>query len=63
MIDVTHHRDDRRTAFEVFLVVLNLLDGIRHFFRHIAGGIAKLFSHDIDGFRIQTLIDAHHHTD
>ena len=63
MVHMAHHRHDGRTRAEVFLAVLLLMDGIGHFCRHILGRVAEFFGHDVDGFGVEALVDAHHHTD
>ena len=63
MVNVTHHRDDWCTSFEIFLLIFHFFDSVGHLTRHILRGEAELLRHDVDGLSIQTLVDAHHHTD
>ena len=61
VVHVTHHRHHRRSAHEVFRLILLLMDLFSHVGTLVFGGKAKFFSHDIDGFGIQALINRHHH--
>ena len=63
MVNMSHDCDDGGTSFEVFLFVFLFFNSIGHFARYVLCGETKLLSHDIDGFGIQTLVDAHHHSD
>ena len=60
VVDMTHDGHDRSTTEQVVLVVGLLGDGFLHFSRHIFGGEAELLGHEVDGLRIQALVDAHH---
>ena len=57
VVDVTHDGDNRRTGYEVFLLVLFLLDGVGHFGGDVFGVEAEFFGHDVDGFGIEALVD------
>ena len=65
MVNVSHHRYDRRTGYPILLVIIFLisvdrLDNIR---AYIFSLITELLSHDIDRLRIQALIDRNHKAD
>ena len=65
MVNVSHHRYDRRTSYPILLVIIFLisvdrLDNIR---AYIFSLITELLSHDIDRLRIQALIDRNHKAD
>ena len=63
VVNVSHDGDDRSAALEVFLAVCHFLYSVRHFFRDILSGEAKLFCHDVDCFGVEALVDADHHAD
>ena len=65
MVNVSHHRYDRRTGYPILLVIIFLisvdrLDNIR---AYIFSLITELLSHNIDRLRIQALIDRNHKAD
>ena len=65
VIDVTHHSDNRWTGYPILFVVILLLislNSLNHVCTDIFGLETKLISHNIDRFRIQTLIDRNHDT-
>ena len=63
VVDVSHHCYDRSTRLQVFRSIFFLYDSLRYFRTYIFGLETKLFGHQIDCFRIQTLVNRNHHTD
>ena len=59
---MTHHRYNRSARFQIFLIILFLYDGLRHFCAYIFCLEAEFLSHQVDGLGIQTLVDGYHHT-
>ena len=57
MIDMTHHRYDRRTADQVVLVIHLLSNSVLHLSTDILCSEAELLGNDIDGLSIQTLVN------
>ena len=63
MVYVTHHRYNRSARFQIFLIILFLYDGLRHFCAYIFCLEAEFLSHQVDGLGIQTLVNGNHDTD
>src|SRR3712207_44165 len=63
MVDVSHHRNDRRARLQVFRRVFFFNNGLCHFGTDIFRLETELFGHDIDCFGIQTLVDGNHDSD
>ena len=65
VINVTHHGDNRWTRYPILLIVILLFIGLNSLY-HVCTDIlcleAKLVSYNIDGLRIQTLVDRDHDT-
>ena len=57
VVHMAHHRHNRRTGHEVFLLVLLLLYGLDHLGRHEFGLETELLGHDVDGLGIEALVD------
>lgn len=62
MVDMTHNGHNRRTRYEIALVVLLLAHGFLHLCTDVLGLEAKLLSHHVDGLSIETLVDGGHDT-
>ena len=63
VVDMTHDCNNRRTAHEVFLTILFLMNGVSHLGGYIFCGKTEFLGHDIDCLGIEALVDRHHHTD
>ena len=63
MVNVSHHGNDRSTWHEIILVILSFLHSFLHLSADIFRCETELFSYDIDGFSVQSLIDTYHNTD
>ena len=63
MVYVSHHSYNRRTRFQIFLRIFFFDDSLCHFRTYIFRLKAELFCHQINRFRIQTLVDRNHYTD
>ena len=61
MIHMTHHSHDRRTLFEILLVILHSLDSLRDIGAHKLCSESEFLCHDIDCLSIETLVDGYHH--
>ncbi len=63
VVHMAHDRHNRAARhnilFGYLLIGVNLLHHMRC---HELGGIAELLCHEVDCFRVQTLVDAHHNT-
>ncbi len=62
MVNVSHHRYDRRTGYPILLVIILLIsiDSLNNICAYILSLKAELLSHNIDCLRIQTLVDRNH---
>ena len=63
VVNVTHHCNDGSTFEEVFFLVFFHNDSFLHFSRNIFCLETEFFSHEVDGFRVETLVDRNHDTD
>ena len=57
VVNMSHHSNNRCARNEVGLFVFLLRDCILHFGTDIFGRIAELICHNVDGFRIQALVN------
>ena len=62
VVYVTHHGNDRRTWYEIFLIVLLFVYSFRHFGADIFSLETEFLGHNINGFCVQTLVDRYHDT-
>ena len=63
MVYMSHHRHNRRTRDQIVLVILLFRDGVLYLSRDILCGETEFIGYDVDGLRIQTLVDRNHNTD
>ena len=62
MVYVSHDRHDRSAGHEIALVVLLLANSLLHFGADILRLESELISHEVDGLRIESLVDRGHDT-
>ena len=60
---MSHHRNNRSARFQIFRSVFLFHNSLSNFRTYIFGLESEFFSHQIDCFSIQTLIDGNHDTD
>ncbi|CDE06521.1 putative uncharacterized protein [Prevotella sp. CAG:485] len=60
VVYVTHDGNDGRTGHQVFGFVFFGGDGFAHVGADVFGGEAELLGHNVDGFGVEALVDAHH---
>ncbi len=63
VVDMTHHGDNRRARFEHTFVIVLLRYSLDHFGADILGLESELLGNNVDSLRVETLVDAHHHTE
>ena len=62
VVNVSHHRYNRSTRLQIFRSIFFFNNSLCHFRTYIFSLESEFFSHQIDGFRIQTLVDGNHDT-
>ena len=62
VVNVSHHRYNRSTRLQIFRSIFFFNNSLCHFRTYIFSLESEFFSHQIDGFSIQTLVDGNHDT-
>ena len=62
VVNVSHHRYNRSARLQIFRSIFFFNDSLCHFRTYIFSLESEFFSHQIDGFSIQTLVDGNHDT-
>ena len=62
MVNVTHHRNNRRSRHHILWRVLFSFNGFNNFHTHKLHFVAKLLSNNGNCFSIQSLVNWHKHT-
>ena len=60
MVNMSHYSNNRSTRLQIFRSIFFFHDSLCHFRTYIFGLETKFFGHQIDCFRIQTLVDRNH---
>ena len=60
VIDVSHYGDNRSAGLQVFFSILFFYDSLCHLSADVLRLEAKLFGYQVDGLRIQALVDRYH---
>ena len=61
MIHMSHYRNNRSSWFQIFFQILIHLYGFGYICTYKFYLITKFFSHNLQGFPIQALVEGYHH--